>query len=220
MVRVTQKNRIDEINKNILMMADLVEKQILKSVENLKKYDRDLVEDIIKDDDNIDDLDQLIEEECIIFIATEQPLAKDLRYVFMATKIATELERMGDHAVDICKVIKNIGISPKIIPEELLKLYDMEEKVRKMINLSVNAYIKRDYEAAYDICKMDDTIDELYNNIFNNMIRVIKREDIQSDVVAQLLFVAKYLERIGDRVTNICEGIIFAKKGTYVDLNE
>ena len=220
MVRVTQKNRIDEINKNILMMADLVEKQILKSVENLKKHDRDLVEDIIKDDDNIDDLDQLIEEECIIFIATEQPLAKDLRYVFMATKIATELERMGDHAVDICKVIKNIGISPKIIPEELLKLYDMEEKVRKMINLSVNAYIKRDYEAAYDICKMDDTIDELYNNIFNNMIRVIKREDIQSDVVAQLLFVAKYLERIGDRVTNICEGIIFAKKGTYVDLNE
>ena len=219
MVRVTQKNRIDEINKNILMMADLVEKQILKSVENLKKYDRDLVEDIIKDDDNIDDLDQLIEEECIIFIATEQPLAKDLRYVFMATKIATEFERMGDHAVDICKVIKNIGISPKIIPEELLKLYDMEEKVRKMINLSVNAYIKRDYEAAYDICKMDDTIDELYNNIFNNMIRVIKREDIQSDVVAQLLFVAKYLERIGDRVTNICEGIIFAKQGTYVDLN-
>lgn len=220
MVRVTQKNRIDEINKNILMMADLVEKQLLKSVENLKKYDRDLVEDIIKDDDNIDDLNQLIEEECIIFIATEQPLAKDLRYVFMATKIATELERMGDHAVDICKAIKNIGISPKIIPEELLKLYDMEEKVRKMINLSVNAYIKRDYEAAYDICKMDDTIDELYNNIFNNMIRVIKREDIQSDVVAQLLFVAKYLERIGDRVTNICEGIIFAKKGTYVDLNE
>ena len=220
MVRVTQKNRIDEINKNILMMADLVENQIFKSVENLRKYDPDSVENIIKDDDNIDDLHQLVEEECIIFIATEQPLAKDLRYVFMASKIATDLERMGDHAVDICKVIKSIGIRPKIILEELAKLCDMEEEVRKMINLSVNAYIRRDYEAAYEICKMDDAIDELYNNIFNAMLKLMRRENIQCDVVAQLLFIAKYLERIGDRVTNICEGIIFAKKGTYVDLNE
>lgn len=220
MVRITQKNRIDEINNNILLMADLVEKQILKSMKNLKRHDENVVKEIIKDDDNVDDLHQLIEEECIIFIATQQPLAKDLRNVFIATKIATDLERMADHAVDICKAARSINVSSTIFPIESEKLWDMEEKVRKMIDLSINAYIKRDYKEAYEICKMDDEVDELYRSIFKEMIKLIKDENIESDAVAQLLFVAKYLERIGDRVTNICEGIIFAKKGTYVDLNE
>lgn len=220
MVRITQKNRIDEINNNILLMADLVEKQILKSMKNLKRHDENVVKEIIKDDDNVDDLHQLIEEECIIFIATQQPLAKDLRSVFIATKIATDLERMADHAVDICKAARSINVSSTIFPIESEKLWDMEEKVRKMIDLSINAYIKRDYKEAYEICKMDDEVDELYRSIFKEMIKLIKDENIESDAVAQLLFVAKYLERIGDRVTNICEGIIFAKKGTYVDLNE
>ena len=220
MVRITQKNRIDEINNNILLMADLVEKQILKSMKNLKRHDENVVKEIIKDDDYVDDLHQLIEEECIIFIATQQPLAKDLRNVFIATKIATDLERMADHAVDICKAARSINVSSTIFPIESEKLWDMEEKVRKMIDLSINAYIKRDYKEAYEICKMDDEVDELYRSIFKEMIKLIKDENIESDAVAQLLFVAKYLERIGDRVTNICEGIIFAKKGTYVDLNE
>ena len=220
MVRITQKNRIDEINNNILLMADLVEIQILKSMKNLKRHDENVVKEIIKDDDNVDDLHQLIEEECIIFIATQQPLAKDLRNVIIASKIATDLERMADHAVDICKAARSINVSSTIFPIESEKLWDMEEKVRKMIDLSINAYIKRDYKEAYEICKMDDEVDELYRSIFKEMIKLIKDENIESDAVAQLLFVAKYLERIGDRVTYICEGIIFAKKGTYVDLNE
>ena len=127
---------------------------------------------------------------------------------------------MADHAVDICKAARSINVSSTIFPIESEKLWDMEEKVRKMIDLSINAYIKRDYKEAYEICKMDDEVDELYRSIFKEMIKLIKDENIESDAVAQLLFVAKYLERIGDRVTNICEGIIFAKKGTYVDLNE
>ena len=151
MVRITQKNRIDEINNNILLMADLVEKQILKSMKNLKRHDENVVKEIIKDDDNVDDLHQLIEEECIIFIATQQPLAKDLRNVFIATKIATDLERMADHAVDICKAARSINVSSTIFPIESEKLWDMEEKVRKMIDLSINAYIKRDYKEAYEI---------------------------------------------------------------------
>ncbi len=220
MTRLTQKNRISEINNKILLMADLVEKQILKSMSNLKRHDPNFVEEIIKDDDKVDELQQMIEEECIIFIATEQPLAKDLRNVFIATKISTDLERMADHAVDICKAAKKINFGSSTFPEESKALWDMEEKVRKMINMAVNAYVNRNIDEAYEICKMDDTVDELYRRIFGGMMKIIKDEEVKSDAVAQLLFIAKYLERIGDRVTNICEGIIFAKNGTYVDLNE
>lgn len=220
MTRLTQKNRIDEINNKLLQMADLVEKQICKSMGNLKKHDEDLVEEIIKYDDKVDELQQIIEEECIIFIATEQPLAKDLRNVFIATKIATDLERMADHAVDICKAAKKITVASFTFPEESRLLWNMEEKVRKMIDMSVNAYVNRNVDEAYEICKIDDEVDVLYRNIFGGMMEIIKENKAESDSVAQLLFVAKYLERIGDRVTNICEGIIFAKNGSYVDLNE
>jgi phosphate transport system protein len=96
----------------------------------------------------------------------------------------------------------------------------MEEKVRKMVSLSIDAYLVLDEESAYEICKMDDEIDSLYRNIFENLLLTFKDNESKTKSYARLLFVAKYLERIADHVTNICEWIIFSIKGTYVDLNE
>lgn len=220
MTRISQKSRVNEINRKLLLMSNLVEKQIYGSMVALKNHDIKSAEEIMIADDKVDDLQQQIEEECIKFIATEQPLAKDLRNVFTATKVVTDLERMADHAVDICKITKKINLSGGSFPEETLALWDMEEQVRKMIDLSINAYIERDVDKAYEICKMDDNVDIIYRRIFSDILSIIKVDDSKKEETAQLLFVAKYLERIGDRVTNICEGTIFSSKGTYVDLNE
>lgn len=218
MARVSQKSRVDEINRQLNLMSSLVEKQIYDSMKVLRSCDRNLADEVIKNDDKVDALQKIIEEDCIKFIATEQPLAKDLRRVFTASKIVTDLERMADHAVDICKVSKNI--KKDFFDSDIEPLWDMEEEVRKMISLGIEAYIEKDVDKAYEICKMDDKVDELYKNIFHNLVKKINLQEDKEKNKPQFLFVAKYLERIGDHVTNICEWTIFCKKGTYVDLNE
>lgn len=221
MTLTTQKAKIKEINSQIELMANLVEKQLYKCMVGLKNHDEKIGEEIIKDDDKVDELQKKIEEECIKFIATEQPLAKDLRHVFIAIKIVTDLERMADYAVDISKISKSITLNNfGEFREGSLPLWTMEEKVREMISLSIKAYIEIDDLKAYEICEMDDEIDTLYRSIFADIIKNAKTNTVDISSEARLLFVAKYLERVADHVTNICEWVIYCKKGEYVDLNE
>lgn len=220
MARRLQDTRVKNINKQLVDMTSLVEKQIYESMIALKNYDVQKAEEVIKNDDVIDNMQKEIEEDCIKFIATEQPLAKDLRRVFTASKIVTDLERMADHAVDICKITKRIGRNLSVFNGDVEELFDMEMKVRSMIKRCIEAYLQRDVDMAYKICEEDDKVDILYKSLFEKMIkRITEKEDLINDGT-QLLFVIKYLERIADHVTNICEWTIFSKKGVYVDLNE
>lgn len=212
--------RIKVINRELLNMASLVEKQIYESMVCLKNYDLEKAEQVIKGDDKVDEMQKIIEEDCIKFIATEQPLATDLRRVFTASKIVTDLERMADYAVDICKITKRIGGSIKSFNAGSEELWEMDKKVRSMIKSSIDSYINEDHEIAYRICERDDEIDAFYKSLFTNLINAIKVDENLIDKGTQLLFVIKYLERIGDHVTNICEWTIFSKTGVYVDLNE
>lgn len=220
MTRGSQEIRVKSINRELLSMTSLVEKQIYESMLCLKNYDIKMADTVIKHDDEVDQLQKIIEEECIKFIATEQPLATDLRKVFTASKIVTDLERMADHAVDICKITKRIDGNINAFKENLDLLWEMEKKVREMIGLSIEAYNNDDADLAYKICEKDDEIDALYKELFSGLINKIKVDDSLLHKGTQLLFVIKYLERIGDHVTNICEWTIFSKKGVYVDLNE
>ena len=220
MTRGSQEARVKNINRELLTMANLVEKQIYESMVCLKNYDLEKAEQVIKNDDKVDDMQKTIEEECIKFIATEQPLATDLRRVFTASKIVTDLERMADHAVDICKITKRIGGSVKSFKESSDELWEMDKKVRTMIKAAIDSYVNEDDEMAYKICKKDDEIDAFYKSLFSNLIEAIKLDENLIQKGTQLLFVIKYLERIGDHVTNICEWTIFSKTGVYVDLNE
>lgn len=220
MARRLQDSRVKNINKQLIDMTSLVEKQIYESMIALKDYDLQKADEVIKNDDVIDNMQKEIEEDCIKFIATEQPLAKDLRRVFTASKIVTDLERMADHAVDICKITKRIGRNLSVFNGDVEELFDMEMKVRSMIKRSIEAYLQRDVDMAYKICEEDDKVDVLYKSLFGKIIkRITEKEDLINDGT-QLLFVIKYLERIADHVTNICEWAIFSKKGVYVDLNE
>lgn len=217
---VLRRERISKINSNLLIMADLVEKQILKAMDGLKMYNKNLVDEIIVDDDKVDKLHQVIEEDCVKLIATCQPVAKDLRNIFSASKVSTELERMADYAVDICKVVGKIKCNYTVFPKESSVLWEMTDEVIKMINLAVNAYVSGKSYEANKICKMDDKVDILYENIFSDMLKSLKKDEIECNLGTEILFIAKYIERIGDRVTNICEGIIYVKDGIYVDLNQ
>jgi phosphate transport system regulatory protein PhoU len=220
MTRGSQDTKRKSINRELVTMANLVEKQIYESMVSLKNYDIELADKIIKNDDKVDEMQKIIEERCIKFIAAEQPLAKDLRRVMTASKIVTDLERMADHAVDICKITKKMGGNVNAFKKSSETLWEMEKKVRDMIGKSIDAYINNDDETAYKICQLDDEIDSFYKSLFGTFIEEIKLDESLTEKGISLLFVIKFLERIADHVTNICEWTVYSKNGAYVDLNE
>lgn len=218
MMREVMSNKIKLLNSELIEMASLVEKQIYDSMAALKDQDVDLAKNVMKNDDKVDELQKVIEEKCIKFMATESPLARDLRSIYTTSKIVTDLERMADYAVDICKIVPRIkGVD---FSEEIAPIWELVDIINNMIKLSVEAYVNGDDKAAYEICHMDDRVDEIYQGMFNIVLKKMGREEEMINQGTQILFASKYLERIGDHVTNICEWIIFSKKGKYVDLNE
>lgn len=218
MMREVMSNKIKLLNSELIEMASLVEKQILESMNSLKNQDVDLAKKVIKDDDKVDNLQKIIEEKCIKFMATESPLARDLRSIYTTTKIVTDLERMADYAVDICKIVPRVkGVS---FSDEIAPIWELVDIVNNMIKLSIEAYVNGDEKAAYEICRMDDRVDSIYQGMFSIVLKKMGNESEMINQGTQILFASKYLERIGDHVTNICEWIIFSKKGNYVDLNE
>lgn len=218
MVRKLMGDRVKLLNSDLINMASLVEKQIYDSMVALKEQDVLLAEKVIENDDKVDDMNRDIEEKCVKFMAIESPVAKDLRRIYTTSKIVTDLERMADHAVDICKIVKRLkGVS---FVDEILPIWRMGDIVTEMIKLSIEAYINGDVDAAYKICKMDDGVDTIHENMFETVFKKMAKDENVINQGTQILFISKYIERIGDHVTNICEWIIFSKKGTYVDLNE
>lgn len=218
MMRKVMSNRVNILNTDLINMASLVEKQIHDSMVSLKSQDLVLADKVIQNDDKVDDMHKEIEEKCVKFMATESPVAKDLRRIYTTSKIVTDLERMADHAVDLCKIVKRLeGVN---FVEEISPIWRMGDIVIEMIKLSIEAYVNGDVDAAYEICNMDDSIDEIHEGMFETVLKKMGKDDTTINQGTQILFMSKYIERIGDHVTNICEWIIFSKKGTYVDLNE
>lgn len=218
MIRGMLSTKIKDLNDELLDMVSLVETQVYHSIIALKNQNVSLAEDVIKNDDRVDEFHRIIEDKCIKFIATESPLAKDLRSIYTTSKVVTDLERIADHAVDICKIVKRIkGINIEIETEPLWEMVDI---VSKMIREAIEAYINGDEKAAYIICNKDDVVDNIYQGMFERILLKMSKDDTLVIQGTQLLFVSKYIERIGDHVTNICEWIIFSKNGKYVDLNE
>lgn len=218
-MRDVMRKKIKMLNSELMEMATLVEKQIYNSIKALKNHDNDLAHAVIENDDKVDDFQRDIEEKCIKIMATESPVAKDLRSLYTTSKIVTDLERMADHAVDIAKIaIKIEGI--RLSEEVASTILEMVEIVTTMIKKAIEAYINGDVDYAYEICSMDDKVDDLYKGLFDIALKKMISDNSLINQGTQILFVSKYLERIGDHVTNICEWIVFLKKGKYVDLNE
>ena len=217
MTRNLLEKRMQLLTSELAEMGSLVEKQLYNSIEAFKNKDMVLAKKVIENDDKVDELNKKIEEQCLKFMAMESPVATDLRKIFTTSKIVTDLERMADYAVDICKIAQRVELD--ILGEECEPVWQMVDILRKMIKRSLEAFVTGNVKEAYEICKMDDEVDILYRGLFNDILKKMAKDETIINKGAQILFASKYLERVGDHVTNICEWIIFSSKGDYVDLN-
>ncbi|AJD28383.1 phosphate signaling complex protein PhoU [Clostridium botulinum] len=207
-----------KLHNSILRMGSIVEKQINTCIKALVEKDEKLADEVIKNDDVVDDLEKEIEDECIVLIAKEQPLATDLRKIFTTLKIVTDLERMADHAVDIAKIAKKIKDEKYVKP--LIKIPKMADLVQNMIKESLDSYVNENKEGAYKACTLDDEIDHIYKTTFKESIDTMIERKESINQLTQFLFVCKYLERIADHATNICEWTIYLITGEHIDMNE
>ena len=191
MTRNILDKRLKSLTSELAEMGSLVEKQIYDSIKALKNHDIELSEIVIKNDDKVDALNKRIEEKCLIYMATQSPMASDLRKMFAASKIVTDLERIADYAVDICKINKRVEIDP--LGEAEIPLWNMVEILSKMINMSVEAFVNSDVEEAYRICKLDDEVDVIYRKLFNDVIKKMSKDENLLNKGTQILFASKYL---------------------------
>lgn len=209
---------LDELQKDILKMGSLVEENIAMSVDSLARQDLQLAQTVFDVEESIDRMELEIEETCMRLIATQQPMAKDLRKIASAFKIITDLERMGDYSVDIAKVTKRIGTDPLIKP--LIDLPRMAMLVQKMVKDSLDAYVTENEELAREVGCADDDVDQLHKQVFRELLVLMMENPRTISQATHLLFVSRSLERIADHATNISENVIYLVSGKRVDLND
>lgn len=212
-------DELRKLKEKILILGCLVEENIRKAVRSLIDRDNDLAKLVLSRDNLINGLEVDINEECIRLIALRQPMAKDLRFITTAMKISTDLERMGDLAVNIAERAIELNQEPFLKP--FVNIPKMAEITENMVEDVINAFIKEDVDLCYDVIKRDDQVDELLRNNMNELFcLMIKNQEI-IPLALKRMFVAKYLERIADHATNIAEMVIYMVegkmlRGTYV----
>lgn len=208
---------LNDLRDNLLRLGSMVESAIDRSVGALKKQDTAAAQQIIADDRAINDLRHQIEEACIATIATQQPMASDLRTIIAVTHIAVELERMGDHAAGIAVIVNRIGSEPLLKP--LIDIPRMAQIDRDMLRAALDAFIEGDVERAKAAGARDEEVDQLYDQVFRELLSYMLEDPRNIRQATFLLWAGHLLERIGDRATNIGERVIYMATGQREDLN-
>ena len=207
------------VRNDILQMGQLVITAIERSIQALVDLDMELACQVIQGDDAIDELELLLEERCVVLIARQQPLAKDLRILSTGLKISTDLERIGDHAFDIAKIAKRLGEGGNGHVKPLLDIPRMAGLATQMLRDALTAYVNMDVELADKVCQADDEVDALYNQLFRELLTYMLANPAVINDATQLIFVARYLERVADRTTNIAEWVIYLQTGQRLHKN-
>jgi phosphate transport system protein len=216
-IRTTFHKSLKEIQDELLAMGSMVEKGLLRSMEALKNRDIALAEKVIQDDLEIDKKRNEIEEKSIQLIATQQPMASDLRTIISVISIVAELERIGDHAEGISKIVIMIGNEPPLKP--LIDLPRMAEKTADMLHRALITFINNDAKTARSIIAEDDEIDNLYDQVFRELLTFMMEDPRTITRATRLIWVDHNLERSADRVTNICERVVFVVTGKLDNIN-
>ncbi len=213
MVRHSFDKELEQLQDLMVKMAGLVEESIEDSIVALKKQDIELARKVYESDDNVDDLESKIERICINLIARQQPLAKDLRTISTALKIITDMERIADHAADIAELTIRMADLKYIKP--IIDIPVMAELAKKMVIRSIDSYIKQDIDLAKEVCDSDDEVDDMFSRIVLELINIMKNNPETVEQATDLMFIVKYLERIGDHATNIAEWVVFNVTGSH-----
>ncbi len=217
MVRTEFDNALASLQDELLELGSMVEQAVVRAVDALKRRDLALSQQIVDEDDIIDRKRFELEERCVEIIATQQPLAGDLRILIAVLHIAVELERMGDYGEGIAKISLMMGDQPTIKP--LIDIPRMADKATAMLRRSLDALVNRDEALALQICSDDDEIDALYDQVYRELLVFMIQDPKTIQRATYLLWVAHDLERVADRATNIAERVIFLVTGRLMEIN-
>jgi len=216
MVRESFSKHIKELEEEVMQMGRMVIDAINRSVEALKNLDINAAQQVISNDALINKKRWDLEEKCIDLIATQQPVASDLREIVAVLFVAGELERMGDYAEGIGRIAVMHGSEPLLKP--LVDIPRMAEVCISMLEKSLDAFLQRDADAAEIICNEDDQVDQLYEQVYRVLLSYMIEDPRTITKATHLIWAAHNLERIGDRVTNICERTVFLATGIMKEI--
>jgi phosphate transport system protein len=217
MARETFDYELQRLEADILALGHRVQRAIIDAVQALRQQDLPMARSIIRDDRHVNERRYVIESDCLKLIATQQPMGRDLRFLSAILAIASELERMHDYAKGIGHITLLIGSEPLMRP--LVDLASMAQKAQEMLQRAMLAFARRDVQMARAIALEDDEVDALYNQFCREVMLCVLREPTLIEQGSYLLWTGHNLERTADRVTNICERIVFTVTGQMVELD-
>ncbi len=215
-IRTAFDQELQDLRDSVLRLGSMVDTAISRSIQALKERDQALAQRIIQDDESINELRFKIEEDCLGLIARQQPAARDLRFIVAAMNIVLDLERMADHAAGIATIVLRMGGQPLLKP--LIDLPRMAHISQEMLRTSLDAFTFENAQEALAITARDDEVDQLYNQIFRELISFMLEDPRTVTRAMYLLFCAHNVERIADRVTNICERVAFVATGRMEEI--
>jgi phosphate transport system protein len=216
--RETFDRQLQQLMDEVLVLGSMVEQLVIGAVDALKRRDRAASYAIYASDQQINEKRHDIENECLTLIATQQPMARDLRFLAAILEIITELERIADYGKGIARINIRLGDEPLVKP--LIDIPKMTEKGLSMLRSSLEAFVQRDAIAARAIPDEDEEVDKLYNAVYHELLQIMINDPQTVDRATMLLWAAHNLERLADRVTNICERIIFVVTGEITELDQ
>jgi len=205
---------LDALRDGVLRLGGEAEAALKRAMYALTKRDSEAAREVLEHDDAIDELEIEIDRQCIDIFVLRQPAARDLRFVMSVAKMAPVLERIGDHGCNIARAVFDLNNEPEL--ENHIRLQQMGEIASSMLAQALDAFARNDAHAARDVIKRDSEINDLYNEIFHDLIEMMAKEPATATRDARLLFVAKHLERIGDYVTDICELTVYMAEAAII----
>ncbi len=216
--RIHFLEELSRLNHDVLAMGTRVEENLRKAMEALRSQDVELAREAKASDEIVNALQLKIEDQAAVLIATQQPVARDLRELVTVFKVTDNLERAGDHASHLAKAaIKLAGEPPFRQTDRLCRMADIE---CGMIRGAVNAFLNQDAEEARRVAALDDEVDVEHKKIFRETLELMREHPDQIDRASRLLTTSGFLERLGDHMTNVCEAIVFMVEGSHVELND
>jgi phosphate transport system protein len=208
------EDELKTLRIKILKMGSLVEEAIGQAIQALVERDSQLAQKVIENDERINAFDVEIDEECIRLIALRQPTAGDLRFITMTMKITTDLERIGDYAVDICERALELNEEPQLKP--YIDIPRMAEIAQGMVRDALQAFLDHNTPLAYEVVKRDDAVDALTVQIFNELLFFMIKDNSTITRAVKISYISKYLERVADHATNIAEMVVYMNEGKMI----
>jgi phosphate transport system protein len=205
------RKELENIKKRILTLSSLVEERVQQASRAVEDIDAELAQRIIKADYEIDEMEVEIEEECLKVLALHQPVAVDLRFIIAVIKINSELERIGDQAVNIAQRVEVIAKRPK--PPFMFDYAEMGQKAQRMLKMSLDALVNLDVDIAYKVITLDDEVDRIKKDAYDQIKQAIKDLPERVGYYINLLLISRHLERLADHATNIAEEVIYLVEG-------